>query len=196
MPRARPWAYEELLFGPRERTRSLEFDALTEAIRSERDELERLYEDVDAHVARIARLNERLHELTEPTAGGDRPPIQIRSFPARTPSSGQGDSGTSPAQRSYLLARCQGFEVESPDGPIGIVEGLRFGTRIDQPDVIEVRGGRLGRQLILVPVEHVEDVRVSDEIVVLRTTPAVTGDLLDGLVDHVRKALHVRPTPS
>jgi hypothetical protein len=191
--RTRPWAYEELLFGPHDESARAELETLMEDIRTEHAELERLFGEVDVHVAQIARLEERLNLLGEP-AGDDRAPGRIRRLPARSTPAGPQDARASSAQRSYALARCEGFQVDSPAGPVGFVEGLRFITRIDRPDLIEVRGGRLGRRLLLVPVEQVEDVRVAEETVVLRSSPGVTGDLLGELVDRVRGALHVRPT--
>jgi hypothetical protein len=100
------------------------------------------------------------------------------------------DSRASLAQRSYSLARCEGFEVDSPTGPVGFVEGLRFISRIDQPDLLEVRGGRFGRQHLLIPIEQVEEVRVTEERVVVHSAPTLTGDLLGALVDRLRRALH------
>jgi hypothetical protein len=89
------------------------------------------------------------------------------------------------------LARCEGFQVDSPAGPVGVVEGLRFVTRIDRPDLLEVRGGRFGRQLLVIPVDQVEEVRVGDELVLLRSAPEQNEDMLAELVERVRGALHL-----
>jgi hypothetical protein len=104
---------------------------------------------------------------------------------------GRDDSRATSAERSYSLARCEGFEVDSPTGLVGFVEGLRFISRIDQPDLLEVRGGRLGRQLLLIPIEQVEEVRTAEERVLLRNVPTPTGDLLAEFVNRFRRALHV-----
>jgi hypothetical protein len=187
--RTRRWVYEELLFGsPHGRERA----AVVEELHTERGELARLYHELDEHFARIASLEKRLEELTPATERDAPRPVASRTLPrARAVTGDEDDSRASPAERSYSLARCEGFEVDSPTGLVGFVEGLRFVSRIDQPDLLEVRGGRFGRQLVLIPVEQVEEVRRSEERVVVRSAPAVTGDLLADLVDRFRRALHV-----
>jgi hypothetical protein len=190
--RLRPWVYEELLFGPsREREQTRELGAIVEELESERVGLARLYQELDEHFARIASLEKRLKKLT-PTAERDEPrPVSSRAGPhTRAVRADKDDSRASLAQRSYSLARCEGFEVDSPTGPVGFVEGLRFISRIDQPDLLEVRGGRFGRQHLLIPIEQVEEVRVTEERVVVHSAPTLTGDLLGALVDRLRRALH------
>ena len=91
----------------------------------------------------------------------------------------------------YRLARCDGFRVDSPSGYVGVVEGMRFGSRIDRPDLLEVRAGRLGRTLLLIPVEEVEDVSPDDECVVVRSAPDLHGAHVHELVDRVRRALNL-----
>ena len=141
--RSRPWAYEELLFGTsddREQTR--ERGALVERLAIERRELARLYQELDEHLVRISSLERRLGELT-PAEGDEPTPVALSKLPrTRAASADTGDSSAS-AELSYALARCEGFEVDSPTGLVGFVEGLRFISRIDQPDLLEVRGGRL-----------------------------------------------------
>jgi hypothetical protein len=160
-------------------------------LEQERAELARAYRVLDEHLARIAGLERRLQELTpegqreEPRRVASAPLPHTRAAPADT------DARSASEERSYALARCEGFEVASPSGVIGFVEGLRFASRIDRPDVLEVRGGRFGRQLVLIPSEQVEDVRVDEERVLVRGEPLPTGDLLAEVVDRVRKALHV-----
>jgi hypothetical protein len=73
--------------------------------------------------------------------------------------------------RDYWLCRCEGFTVESPSGHVGFVEGLRFRTRVDVPDLLEVSAGRLGRNLVLVPVHQVETIESEDRVLVLRNDP-------------------------
>jgi hypothetical protein len=55
----------------------------------------------------------------------------------------------------YWLCRCQGFTVEASGRRVGLVDAVRFGTRLDRPDVLLVRGGLLGRRLLSVPVGEV-----------------------------------------
>lgn len=73
--------------------------------------------------------------------------------------------------RDYRLCRCEGFAVEAPGGRVGVVEGLRFRSRVDLPDLLEVRAGRLGRRLLMIPVAEVERIESAQELIVLRADP-------------------------
>jgi hypothetical protein len=191
--RSRPWVYEKLLFGSSrdsERTRAL--GVVAEELHNERAELARLYGKLDVHFARIASLEKLLKALAPATerevprrvSSGTVP--HTRAVPAH-----EGDARATLADRSYSLARCEGFEVDSPTGPVGFVEGLRFFSRIDQPDLLEVRcGGRFGRRLLLIPIEQVEDVQVTEGRVFVRSTPPLTVDLRADLIDRFRRVLH------
>jgi hypothetical protein len=70
----------------------------------------------------------------------------------------------------YRLCRCQGFRVDSPRGREGVVQEVRFGSRIDRPDALAV-GTRLLGRLLLIPVDDVEEVVLSEERVVLTRAP-------------------------
>ncbi|MGZ4400322.1 MAG: hypothetical protein ACXVYM_05575 [Gaiellaceae bacterium] len=71
-----------------------------------------------------------------------------------------------------LLSSCQGYEVDVPEGRLGVVTELRFGRRYDRPDLLVVRTGRLRRRAVLVPVELVEEIVPVEERLVLRCVPA------------------------
>jgi hypothetical protein len=189
--RSRPWAYEELLFGSQEeRERIGELGVVLDALDRERAELARLHSELDRHFEIIATLEARLGELTpqeEPEVGGasDGPEPRPERVERERPAPGS-------SARSYSLSRCEGFRVDGPQGPIGWVEGLRFGSRIDRPDLLEVRAGRLGRRLLLVPIEVVDEVSVEDERVLVHGVKGeTTDDLLADLVDRFRRALHL-----
>ena len=96
-----------------------------------------------------------------------------------------------PVKRIPSLARCEGFQVDSPSGVVGYVEGLRFVSRIDEPDLLEVRGGRFGRELVLIPAEAVDEVDAELERLVVRAAPAgIQDDHPRELVNLLRRALH------
>ena len=196
--RSRPWAYEQLLFGrSNDRAQMRELGAVAEELDDERAELARLYQELDEHLMRISNLERRLQTLTPATERDEPRPVPSRTLPhTRAAPADKDDSRAISAERSYSLARCEGFEVDSPTGLVGFVEGLRFISRIDQPDLLEVRGGRFGRQLLLIPIEQVEEVRITEERVLVRGAPMPTGDLLGELIDRVRRALHVDQTAS
>jgi len=46
----------------------------------------------------------------------------------------------------YWLRRCEGFLVETPTRRVGRVAGVRYGERSNEPAVLEVRAGFLGRK--------------------------------------------------
>jgi hypothetical protein len=71
----------------------------------------------------------------------------------------------------YWLRRCEGFRVDSPQGRVGFVEEVRYASRCDRPDVIAVRAGRLGRLLLIIPVEEVAEIPPGEELVVLHRSP-------------------------
>jgi hypothetical protein len=77
----------------------------------------------------------------------------------------------------YWLCRCERFRVDTPEGRLGIVEGLRFGSRLDRPDALAVRAGLFARRLVFVPVADVADIVPREGRIVLRCTPPETGRL-------------------
>lgn len=86
---------------------------------------------------------------------------------------GGDDARRAPAEPDYRLSRCEGFDVNSPTRRVGVVDGLRYLSRIDRPDVLEVRAGPFGRQLLLIPVEveEVDQILVEEGRLILRSTP-------------------------
>lgn len=191
--RSRPWAYNELLFGRSdEREQSRRLDRVMEDLERERAGLAHLHHELDEHLARISTLERRLQELTPAAEHDELRHVSSMTLPhTRAGPAGTDDSRAASEDRSYSLARCEGFEVEAPTGLVGYVEGLRFVSRIDRPDVLEVRGGRFGRRLLLIPSEQVKEVHIAEERVLLRGAPSPAGDLLTDVVGRVRRVLHV-----
>jgi hypothetical protein len=58
----------------------------------------------------------------------------------------------------YWLCRCEGFEVDTPEGRLGIVEWLVFNSRHDRPDALAVRTGHLFHRSVLIGVGDIENV--------------------------------------
>ena len=75
----------------------------------------------------------------------------------------------------FWLHRSEGFRVDSPDGRVGFVSELRFGTSMARPDVLAVRAGLLGRLLLIVPVEQVAEIVPRERRIVLRASPRSTA---------------------
>lgn len=190
--RSRRWAYPELLLaagtgGPRNE----QLSALAADLALDLAELRRLQNELNDQLVRVATLEGRIQALMD--RSGDLPservsePGEATALPSFPSSAGFDES----RDRSALLTRCEGFRVDSPVGPVGFVEGLRFGSRIDAPDLLEVRGGRLGRELLLIPIEAVEEISQEDERLVVRGVSPTQTDISHELVDRLRKALHV-----
>ena len=85
------------------------------------------------------------------------------------------DNGPSAIDRDYWLHRSEGFRVDSPDGRVGFVAELRFGSSMERPDALAIRAGLLGRLLLIVPVEQVEVILPHERRIVLRSSPRPTA---------------------
>ena len=122
--------------------------------------------------ADVRRLEQQVHELSSSTGGPDSkvtphpnlPMVELRS--TSTPLGGD---------RSFWLAHCDEFDVYAGESPLGVVQGSRFRSRIDQPDLLEVRVGRRRRRILLVPVEDVEVIDSEERIVFLQASYRLTG---------------------
>jgi hypothetical protein len=79
----------------------------------------------------------------------------------------------SPSEPDYWLRRCEGFTVCSPpQRHVGLVEEVRYRSRIDRPDVLVVRTSPFRRRLVIVPVEEVEEILPGEELVILHAPPS------------------------
>jgi hypothetical protein len=190
--RDRRWAYEELLFSPDDNGAwKEELDAVAADLAVELAALKRMQSELYDQVVRVAGLEGRIEALRNIATESAAPleaeveaAVELRSLPSDP-------SLPRAAVRIASLARCEGFQVESRDAILGYVEGLRFVSRIDEPDLLEVRGGRFGRELVLIPAEAVEEVFVEEERLVVRGIPAgVQDDHPHELVRVLRRALH------
>jgi hypothetical protein len=170
--RARPWAFEEQLLAPlRARERDEACLALAAELSDELAELSRMEVELHERALRVAGLQQRLDAFERPTGQGLSARVDVsRGDPAGGQTADRCPSRAS-VERDYWLCRCEGFEVESPRGRTGVVEGVRFLSRVDQPDLLEVRAGLFGRQLLLVPAEEVEGIFATEERLVLRSAP-------------------------
>jgi hypothetical protein len=77
----------------------------------------------------------------------------------------------------YWLRRCEGFLVETPTRRIGRVAGIRYGEGSNEPEVLEVRAGFLGRTLLLVSVDDVATIASEDRRIVLHDPPRLISRL-------------------
>jgi hypothetical protein len=173
--RVRPWALEEELFGFS--ARQLILEELESDLADERLELARMEQDLRTKALKVARSEERLETLKESI--GRRQPRR------RLPQQATAWAAPVPADRALALRQCEGFEVDSPDGRIGVVEGFRYHSGIEEPDELEVRAGWLGRRLLVIPVHEIEEIVVDEGRLVIRGVPAPRRDLWQGLLGHL-----------
>ena len=122
--------------------------------------------------ADVRRLEQRLLELSgdsgqtdaEVTPHADLPTVELRNTGAPLAN-----------DRTFWLAHCEEFDVLAGESPLGVVHGTRFRSRIDRPDLLEIRIGRRGRRILLVPVEDVEAIDPEERIVVVHASYRVAG---------------------
>lgn len=194
--RGRLWALEEQLLAPsRAPEREGKIATLARMILEERVELDRLQIEVAERTARLAELEVQLRgllgspsrarpwELPNEAPVADAPRARVERA---TVELGQPDGAS---EREYWLHRCHGFRVEADERIVGIVEGVRFGSSATRPDLIEIRGGRFGRRLFLVPVEDVEDVIEEEQTLLLRGSALAGADLVHALLARLRERL-------
>jgi hypothetical protein len=182
-----------MLFGSdAARTDSESVASLEAALTVDLAELRQMQNDLHEQVVRVAVLEGRVQAMRH-LAGNDSGAQTEQS----TPGSEVRSVGSDPppaartSEHGASLARTEGFRVESPSGFVGVVDGLRFLTRIDQPDLLEVRSGRFGRDVMLIPVEAVEEVVPAEQRLVIRTTPPQHADHLQELVGRLRRVMSV-----
>jgi hypothetical protein len=75
--------------------------------------------------------------------------------------------------RDRDLTMCLGFRVDGPDGRIGTVTGMAYGSQTHRPDAIEIRAGLFQRTMIVVPPEEVIAADPSTKRLTLRRDPRV-----------------------
>jgi hypothetical protein len=89
--------------------------------------------------------------------------------------------------RDYWLCRCEGFKVDAPAGRLGFVEAVRFGSRLDRPDELLVRGGILGNRRLVVAVADVDEVLPLQQLVILLHTPEHRHDRFARVLAHASR---------
>jgi hypothetical protein len=88
------------------------------------------------------------------------------------PESNKGNDPTrSSYDRGYWLPRCEGFLVESPIKRIGRVAGNRYGETTNEPEVLEVRAGLLGRTRVLIGVHDITEIDPEQGLLTLADAP-------------------------
>jgi hypothetical protein len=76
-----------------------------------------------------------------------------------------------PVDEDYWLGHCHGFRVDGPDGRVGVVEHVVYGSHIHRPDVVSVRSGSWRSHTVSVPVADVTELRPTQARLVIRGQP-------------------------
>jgi hypothetical protein len=197
--RRRSWALEEQLLGT---ARHAERDerrlrTLAGQLSEERVALAQMEAELREQLRWVMELEHQLEAVARQSVDGlDSGPMAPTNDHRASPRTVVLRSPNSPPDRDYWLSRCEGFLVESPKGAVGVVDGVRFGSRIDRPDLIEVEFGRLRRRMLLIPVEEVEDVCGDEERVTLSHDPRSHPyrGLVHDLLPRVRGRARISPS--
>lgn len=192
--RTRPWELKEQLLGRATPDATGFFEALLTRLSEEQATLGRMEKELNEQVHRVAELKDQIDAVVDVLAARNiehptRPPaMQSGEDPADRPIVPLRPSQEA-LDRNYSLRRCEGFLVASPTGNVGVVEGVRFGSQLDRPDLLEVSIGHLQPELLLVPVEEVEHISFEEQRVVLVRDPRPHRNLVHQLLPRLRARL-------
>ena len=68
--------------------------------------------------------------------------------------------------------RCRGFRVQSPDGHVGFVEEVLYGSDPEEPAALAVRSGIFCQRVEIVALEAIVEIVASERRIVVRGLPA------------------------
>jgi hypothetical protein len=91
-----------------------------------------------------------------------------------------------PVDEDYWLGHCQGFRVDGPEGRVGVVEHVVYGSHLHRPDVVWVRFGGWRARAVSVPVTDVLELRPHQERLVVRCQAGASRRLRSGLGERLR----------
>ncbi|HEX3329284.1 MAG TPA: hypothetical protein VHS27_05130 [Gaiellales bacterium] len=94
----------------------------------------------------------------------------------------------------YWLDHCEGFEVQSPEGKVGVVESVVYAADAARPAYLAVTGGRLLLRTAFVPCGDVVSIDARQTRLDVRARPA-RRSVRTTLADGARRMSH-RPTAS
>jgi hypothetical protein len=135
--------------------------ALRSELSRERERRRRVEIELLAREAQLERLHRRIERDGETPAVSPAPAARLVALARDRP-----DDGV-----SYWLRRCEGFQVDAGDDPVGIVESIRFGRRHDHPDELLVTTSGWRRELLAVSTESVIAIWPEERQVVLAADP-------------------------
>jgi hypothetical protein len=75
-----------------------------------------------------------------------------------------------PFDRDYWLTHCEGYRVDTGTNRLGVVETVILGENPPDDTCLVIRGGWLGRRVVLVPLSSVAFIVPQAERIWLRTS--------------------------
>jgi hypothetical protein len=75
----------------------------------------------------------------------------------------------------YWLCRCEGWQVYAPEGRVGTVKRVLYGSHLDAPDGLVVESGLFRRRVSVASTDEVERVLPEQRRIVVRVAPAKAG---------------------
>jgi len=89
----------------------------------------------------------------------------------------------------YWLGHCEGFNVQSPEGEVGVVESVVYATDPARPAYLAVTGGRLLLRTALVPCGDVVSIDARQTRLGVQARPA-RRSLRATVADGARRVSH------
>jgi hypothetical protein len=123
--------------------------------------------DLGQELAQLSARVSALEETHQPAATDPEPRVAAPGRPAALPAPIELPHMPLVSDRDHWLSRCDQFAVYAGERLLGTVDGIRYESRADRPDLIEVRGGPFGRRVLLVPVDEVEAVLPDEQAVLV-----------------------------
>jgi hypothetical protein len=108
---------------------------------------------------------------------GDKPPISASSsqvFEGKSLTASESETSKSPARAAWDFS-CEGFSVDSPDGHVGVVQGVRYA-----PNALAVSAGRSSDIVLIISVEEIERVIFGQRQIIVRSSPSIAATELVG----------------
>ena len=89
-------------------------------------------------------------------------------------------AAVAPVDTEYWLAHCEGYRVDSPEGRIGLVEGVRRDDGGERAESLAVLAGMCGLRRLIIPVSEVESIVPHAERLFLKPSARIVASTRRG----------------
>ena len=97
------------------------------------------------------------------------------------------------ASDPYWLCRCERWQVFAPEGRVGSVRRVLYGSWLDMPEALLLEHGLFRKQILVASTDDVERVLPEQQRLILRRWPLPNQGLPDVLQRRVRTSTSVAP---